>query len=106
MSDIKIGYSFNTTATVGEKCLEHFGIRSQIASMYGRSAEDIVEVKMIVSEDQSITRKKEGDDFEADYWGAVIDGRFAFIYPGRDLLSMCFPYGLNKDTSFRLEIVK
>ena len=94
-------------------CDTHFGISKSLASMHGRKPEEVEELMMVVSEDQSI-HFVESDKSIVDYWGwrCEEEERFIFIYPNRMLLEMCFVYGIEnsernkKGKVYRLEINK
>jgi len=103
--------TFEKTAVYGKNNYNHFGIRAELASLYGDDPEDIVTLKLKVSDDQTIpeTHKK-----EADYWGWYDNDRkeFTMIHAQRFLLNMCFPNGMeasegvNQGKGYRLEIIK
>lgn len=93
---------------------EHFGIREVTASLYGKKKEEILEVKLTISEDQSIPPPPQNDPavLTSDYWGwwDNEDKAFTMIYQKRFLLDMCFPYGIEaseekgKGKAYRLEV--
>lgn len=86
----------------------HFGINKKVASIYGNKSEDILEVKMCISENQSPPNKN-----EQEYWGwyDFEKKEFTMIYPNYLLLFICFPYGIdieernNRGKAYRLEII-
>jgi len=88
-----------------------FGISPITASLYGKKAEDIVEVEMKISENQEIL-ENEKDIPTSDYWGWYDFERegFTMIYNKRFILNMCFPYGIKssedagKGKAYRLDI--
>jgi hypothetical protein len=100
-----------TTAVWNKKCYHHFGICPELACMYGDDPDDIVTLKMKISNDQSIPETHEK---EADYWGWLDKDKeeFSMIYPQRFLLDMCFPAGIkgseeaDSGKAYRLEILK
>jgi len=104
--------NFSTTATLNRsgKYYQHFGIRKELVSLYGDNAEDIVEVELKISTDQSVP---EGTTEGADYWGWYDKdkGFGQMIYAQYFLLNMCFPYGIKaseergQGKAYRLEIV-
>lgn len=106
--------NFKTTATLNKNSnfYEHFGIREALASVYGNKPEEIVELEMKISEDQTIPMPNE-KNLNADYWGWYNNSsqRFNMIYAKRFLLEMCFPYGIssservNQGKAYRLEII-
>jgi len=105
--------NFNTTAVflLNGNYFHHFGIRPELASLYGEKPEDIQELIMKISDNQQpnlfnlITI--------ADYWGWYDNKKkiFTMIYPKRFLLEMCFTYGMkaseiaNQGKAYRLEII-
>ena len=103
---------FIVTAVLSDKSYHHFGIHPKTASLYGDKVEDIVNVTLKISEDQTIPEPN--CKFDApDYWGWVNgDNKISMIYPQRFLLNMCFPYGIHAaekhgdGKSFRVEIIK
>ena len=105
--------TFKMTATLNKsgRFYQHFGIRPVLVSLYGDKVEDIRELTMKISEDQTIPK---GVIKEPDYWGWYDNDKKLFsimIYAQRFLLEMCFPYGLKaeedaeKGKAYRLEIV-
>lgn len=93
----------------------HFGIHECTASLYGNKPEDIVEVSLKISEDQSIPAFND-KDLTVDYWGwydIEKDDMTMLLYPKRFLLDMCFPAGItgtenaqpDKGKAYRLEII-
>lgn len=99
-------------AVKGERCFEHFDIRPITASLYGRSADEIVDVKLAVSSNQDRPTSNDGN-MDVDYWGwfDYEKNDFTLIYAKRFLLDMCFAYGINgaeganKGMAYRLEVV-
>jgi hypothetical protein len=77
------------------KYYEHFGIRKEIAYMYGHKENDVSDVEMKVSADQRLPVSNDGD-MNSDYWGWFDFERqeFTMIYAKRFLLDMCFAYGI------------
>lgn len=86
----------------------HFGIDKRYAYVWGNKSEDVLEVKMCISENQSPPNEN-----EQEYWGwyDFEQKEFTMIYPNYKLLSVCFPYGIqieeknNRGKAYRLEIV-
>jgi hypothetical protein len=89
---------------------KHFGINPVSAVLYGDKPEDIVEVNIRISDDQSTPVNY--NSMIADYWGwyDYKDKKFSLIYPKRFLLEMCFPYGIaaseraGQGKAYRLEL--
>lgn len=77
------------------KYYEHFGIRKEIANMYGHKANEVSDVEMKISVDQKLPVSNDGD-MDSDYWGWFDFERqeFTMIYAKRFLLNMCFAYGI------------
>ena len=109
----QIGDTLTVNAVQGQKSFNHFGIHPVTASMYGYSIDDIVEVTMRISEDQSRTNKDSKSDI-ADYWGwydLENDKWSMMLYPKYFLLNMCFPAGIvgtedrGQGKAFRLEVI-
>ncbi len=107
--------NFKVNATLNEKgrYYHHFGIHPTLAMMYGDKPEDIVELEMKVSNDQTVPPANE-KDLSVDYWGWYDSEKNEFtkmIYAKRFLLEMCFPYGIKRSEesgqgkAYRLEIV-
>jgi len=99
-------------AIKGEKCFEHFGIHPKTASMFGYEPNEIIELTMILSKNQ--TRSQPNDTCEkADYWSwfDIAHNRFTMIYSQYFLLNMCFAYGIDSaekgftGKAYRLEII-
>lgn len=87
---------FETTAVLGPRGFQHFGITEMSASLYGDKAEDIQYLQVKVSQNQEMPPKHDNLNPEADYW-AWYDkerDRLSLIYPKRFLLQMCFAYGM------------
>jgi len=90
----------------------HFGIHPLLASMYGCEEKDIVELKMVISDDQTLPDDNKVDS-NPDYWGWFDNEKmdFTLIYPKHFLLNMCFAYGIkaceekNEGKALRLEII-
>ena len=85
-----------------------FGIHKDHAHIWGVKGEDVLEVKMRVSENQS------PPDWNAqEYWGWYDFElkEFSLIFPNYKLLFVCFPYGIKsaedcgKGKAYRLEII-
>ena len=103
---------FVINAVLDGKCYNHFGIEPSIASIYGDKPEDIVELKLKVSEDQNIPVPN-GKYEKADYWGWLdaTDEDFRMIYAQRFLLDICFLSGIKgtedvgQGKAYRLEII-
>lgn len=93
------------------KYYEHFGIRKEIAYMYGHKENEVSNVEMKVSADQRIPPANDGN-MDRDYWGWFDFERqeFTMIYAKRFLLNMCFAYGIeaseqaNQGKAYRLEV--
>lgn len=89
----------------------HFGIHPVTASLYGDKVEDIVELTMKISDNQS---EPDNETMIADYWGWFDneENEFSLIYPKYFLLNMCFPYGIKileaqgRGKAYRLEIIE
>ena len=104
---------FKYNAIFNGKHFEHFGIHPVTASIYGHSEEEIVELEMIVSKDQTKPPSNDGN-MVADYWGWFDSERekYTMIYAKWFLLDMCFPAGIktteetNQGKAYRLEIIK
>jgi len=101
---------FKTTAVHNGDHYHHFGIYPATASLYGDKIEDIEEVTLTVSDDQS-----PDNSMDVDYWGWYDNKKGEFtnmIYPKYFLLNMCFPYGIKateetgQGKAYRLEINK
>ncbi len=94
----KLDAIHNSTATDSGKGYNHFGIHKSTARLYGDKPEDIVEVAMTISEDQTLPPEPQDDPKvnEPDYWGwwSFTQERFTMVYAKRFLLSMCFPAGI------------
>ena len=103
---------FTVNAVWHDKYYHHFGIHPTLASMYGDKPEDIVELTLRVSDDQSIPGANR-EYMEPDYcgWLRADDQKFHMIYSERFLLDMCFPAGIKgteemgQGKAYRLEIV-
>lgn len=99
-------------AVYNGKYYEHFGIRKVSACMYGHEANEISEIELKVSTDQTLPISNDGD-MKSDYWGwfDFESQNFSIIYPKRFLLNMCFAYGIEaaengqQGKAYRLEIV-
>lgn len=82
------------------------------ASLYGDKAEDIVELKMVISKDQTKPILND-NSLDVDYWGWFDNKKqdIDLVFPKRFLLNMCFPYGMdieeqhNVGKAYRLEII-
>ena len=87
----------------------HFGIDKKFVNIWGNKLEDILEVKMCISENQSLPNIN-----EQEYWGWYDFERkeFTIIYSNYKQFSVCFPYGIkveedsNKGKAYRLKIVE
>lgn len=105
---------FSTTAIFESNHYKHFGVNDKSACLYGDNVEDIVELKIKISENQQLPGEDFHKDLIADYWGwyDFKNDNMTMIYPQRFLLNMCFPYGMkicedtNEGKSYRLEIIK
>ena len=104
-------FKINAVFSVNGNCYHHFGIRKELASIYGDKPEDIRELLMKVSDDQ--VRQVDEIHTKADYWGWYDNEKkiFTMIYPKRFLLEMCFPNmqeseDRNQGKAYRLEILK
>jgi hypothetical protein len=103
--------TFKHNATFNGKNYEHFGIHPNLASIYGKKPEDVIEVCLKISDNQEIPKKD--NNMVVDYWGWFDNKKqnFTIIYPKRFLLEMCFPYGIKASEdkgdgkAYRLEIV-
>lgn len=102
-------FHVNAVYNSNKNYYKHFGIHPKIVSLYGVQINDIVEVVLRVSENQSIT-----DDLSIpDYWGwfCYTQNKFTIIQLNYPFLNLCFPYGIkaaelhNKGKAYRLEIV-
>lgn len=113
MNEINKPVNFKVNAALSDngEYYQHFGIVPSLASLYGDNPDDIVEIEMKVSDDQTII--PEITTF-ADYWEWISSDRNEFtqmIYAQRFLLEMCFPYGIKASEekghgkAYRLEIV-
>jgi hypothetical protein len=87
--------TFETTAVLhtspkNEQYYHHFGITEVSASLYGDKQEDIVNLSLHISDDQTINPKA------TEYWGFYDYAyeRFSLIYPAWCLLDICFPGGI------------
>lgn len=86
----------------------HFGIHKDHAHIWGNKVEDVLEVKMCISENQSPPNRN-----KQEYWGwyDFEQKEFTMIYPNYKMLFVCFPYGIeieekhNKGKAYRLEII-
>lgn len=104
---------FKTTAILGKLGYKHFGIQDSIVHIYGHTEDEIIELKFIIAEDQSIPDSND-KSMEPDYWGWFDNHKdyFSLIYPKRFLLSMCFPAGLRgteehgQGKAYRLQILE
>lgn len=85
-----------------------FGIHKDHAHIWGAKSEDVLEVKMCISENQS------PPDWNAqEYWGWYDFElkEFSLIFPNYKLLFVCFPYGIKsaedcgKGKAYRLKII-
>lgn len=90
-----------TTAVWQGKNFAHFGISQKSAILYGKKSEDIVNVEISLSEDQTVPPAPQDDPKvnEPDYW-AWWDNekeKFTLIWPKRFLLNMCFAYGMKAE---------
>lgn len=102
----------NTTAVLNGNHYHHFGINRNFASIYGDKSEDVEDVKLKISDDQSLPKKND-NSMDTDYWGWYDYERqdFTMIYPKRFLLDICFAYGIkasedhNQGKSYRLKII-
>jgi hypothetical protein len=112
-SNITPPLTFNTTAVKNDDGhYYHFGINRSFASIYGAKPEDVEDIKMKISDDQTIP-KSDNKDIDVDYWGwyDFNSKYFSMIYPKRFLLNMCFAYGIEasekseQGKSYRLEII-
>jgi len=83
---------FYDTAIIEDNIFDDFGIHPKSAVMYGRKPEDIVDVEMRISDDQSIPKTPTKS---ADYWGwfDFEETALTLVWKQRILLEMCFPYG-------------
>lgn len=107
MEEIKINATLNKEGNF----YEHFGIHESLVNLYGNKPEDIVELHMKISEDQSIPKKDNNNI--PDYWGwyDYEKKEFTLIYAKRFLLDICFPYGIkayeknNRGKAYRLIII-
>jgi hypothetical protein len=103
--------TYKQNAVLNGDHYHHFGIQPSLANLYGDKPEDIVEVEIKISEDQTIP--KHDNKLNPDYWGWFDDDRqeFTMIYAKRFLLEMCFPNGIkpceekNQGKAYRLEII-
>lgn len=105
---------FETTAvySVNGNCYHHFGIHLSLVSLYGDDPNDIVTLKMKVSDDQTLPINEANT--AADYWGWYDNEseEFEMIYAKKFLLEMCFPCGTKpsedagQGKACRLEIIK
>lgn len=86
--------TYYTTAVKGEKSFEHFGIHPSTCSLYGKKPEDIVDVEIKISSNQTKPQPNQKTQ-KADYWGwwKENDQRFSLIYSQFFLLDMCFVSG-------------
>lgn len=99
LSEIVLGETtIKSTATLAKNkdCYEHFGIHEKTANIYGNKPEDIVELEMVISKNQTRPVHKTGSFEEADYWAWLEEGKTDYysIYPQYFLLNMCFPNGI------------
>lgn len=98
---MKSGYSQIDTAVFKDGKFIHFGITPLSASLYGDKEEDIVKVKLTVSDNQEKPPAPQNDPKvnEADYWGWWDNDKqeFTIIWNKYFLLNMCFPYGMDAE---------
>ena len=102
---------FEVTATWNGKYYEHFGIHEMTASIYGNKVEDILNIKLKISDDQTIPPTHKED---ADYWGWLSKGsdELSMIYAQWFLVDMCFPAGIKgteeagQGKAYRLEVIQ
>lgn len=101
--------SFIKTAIWNKDHYHHFGIIPTLAHLYGDSPENIHNINLRISEDQS---QPVDNNPHVDYWGWFDFQKkdFTLIYPQKFLLNMCFTYGIKaeedsgKGKAYRLEI--
>lgn len=91
--------------------LDSFGIHPKTARIFGVEPEDIIDVRFKIADDQAPNPNRK----DVDYWGWYsfkkkdFSGRL--IWHRRELLQMCFPYGIkaeekaNKGKAYRLTII-
>ena len=104
---------FEHTAFFDGKIFVHFGIHETTAKLYGHEPEEIVKVKLEVSDNQEVPPANDTSMVE-DYWGWYDNKkqRFTLVYAKRFLLNMCFPYGIEatektgEGKAYRLKITK
>lgn len=104
--------TFKTTAVLSGDHYQHFGIHPITANLYGNRVDEIVNLTMVISNDQTVP--VHDTSMVADYWGYYDydDKRFSLIYPKHFLLNMCFPNGIKacedagQGKAYRLEIKK
>jgi hypothetical protein len=106
---------FTETAVLHENgYYDSFGINDVSALLYGYTESDIINVKLRVSQNQTIPSFEEQQkNKDADYWGWYDneENKFTLIWHQRFLLDMCFPYGMkveelrNRGKAYRLEVV-
>lgn len=106
--------NIKTTAVWNGRFFQHFGITEKSAILYGEDEDDIEEVELKISENQSIPfSEQETNKKDVDYWGWYNNEtkEITLIWHKRFLLNMCFPYGIEatetagKGKAYRLEIV-
>jgi len=101
---------FIVTVVLSDKSYNHFGIHPKTAQLYDDKVEDIVNLTLKISEDQTIPEPNSKYD-APDYWGWVFRNEVSMIYPQRFLLDMCFPSGISgaeehgEGKAFRFEII-
>ncbi len=103
---------YKTTAVWDGRSYIHFGIHKSLASLYGDDPEDIENLNIKISKDQSIPDPNT-NSIDADYWGWYDNGdkEFTMIYSKHFLLNMCFPNGIKasekagQGKAYRLEII-
>jgi len=88
---------YQSTAVKSDKGFKHFGIETVSASLYGAKPEDIVDVEITISQDQSVPSfEAQKASKTSDYWGWISKGedRFSIIFGQRFLLNMAFASGI------------
>lgn len=108
--------TFSTTASFCKRTNKYkdFGIFPQFSNIYGVDKNDIKQLTLKISEEQSKDIDLFSDNISPDYWGyySFEKQKFILIYPKYFLLNMCFPYGIkaleerNDGKAYRLEIVE
>lgn len=86
------------TTAIFDEYFKYFGIHPKSVELYGKTKEDIINVKITIAEDQTIRSFEfQRDSPVVDYWAFIDknDSVSSLIWHQRFLLNMCFPYGID-----------